>query len=190
MSLPERMKSAVLGSRGALAVTMIAGLAVASGCTVRPLYSDATAVSGPVTGSIGNELAMIDVKPVNTRVGQQVRNELIFLLTGGKGQPDEARYSMVLLVASSSEATANIQVNDENEPTAAILTARANYTITGPDGKVVAKGVRQFSSSYDVPRQEFAAYRARIDAENRAARELAELLRMAAAQDLSRKPAN
>jgi LPS-assembly lipoprotein len=55
---------------------------------------------------------------------------------------------------------------------------------------VVSNGDRQFSASYDVPRQEFAAVRAQRDAENRAARELAELLRLAIAQDLSRAPAS
>jgi LPS-assembly lipoprotein len=54
---------------------------------------------------------------------------------------------------------------------------------------VVASGTRQFVSSYDVPRQEFAALRAKRDAENRAARELAELIRLAVAQDLTRLPA-
>ena len=53
-------------------------------------------------------------------------------------------------------------------------------------GEVVASGSRQIMSSYDVPRQEFAAYRARLNAEDRAARELAELLNLAIAQKLSK----
>ncbi len=66
----------------------------------------------------------------------------------------------------------------------------ASYTLTDSKGTVVANGNRQFAASYDVPRQEFAALRARIDAENRAARELAELLRLALAQDLAMGPAS
>jgi LPS-assembly lipoprotein len=92
-------------------------------------------------------------------------------------------------VGSISEASATIQVNTENEPTAAIETVRASYTLTDSSGTVVATGKRQFMASYDVPRQEFAAVRARIDAENRAARELAELLRLALAHDLKMGPA-
>jgi LPS-assembly lipoprotein len=41
-------------------------------------------------------------------------------------------------------------------------------------------------SSFDVPRQSFAEMRAEIDAQNRAARELAQLLQLAIAQDLSK----
>ena len=50
----------------------------------------------------------------------------------------------------------------------------------------MSTGRRQIASSYDIPRQEFAAVRAERDAENRAARELAELLRLALAQDLEK----
>jgi LPS-assembly lipoprotein len=53
-------------------------------------------------------------------------------------------------------------------------------------GEVVATGRREVTSSFDVPRQEFAAQRAQRDAENRSARELAELLHLAIAQDITR----
>jgi LPS-assembly lipoprotein len=42
-------------------------------------------------------------------------------------------------------------------------------------------------SSYDISTQQFAAYRALRDAEDRAARELADLLRLAIAQDLAKR---
>ena len=65
--------------------------------------------------------------------------------------------------------------------------ARRSSSLAGTtSAKVVASGRRQITSSYDVPRQEFAAYRARLDAENRAAREVAELLNLAIAQELSK----
>ena len=119
------------------------------------------------------------------RVGQEVRNKLLFLLYGGQAEPAAPRYTLVLVVSSISEASANIQVNTVNEPTAAIETVRATYQLKDSNGTVVATGKRQFAASYDVPRQEFAAVRARVDAENRAAREVAELLRLALAHDLA-----
>ena len=127
---------------------------------------------------------MVAVKPTTTRVGQEVRNRLLFLLHGGQAEPAAPRYTLALAVGSISEASANIQVAEENEPTAALKTVRANYTLTDSHGTVIAAGKRQYMASYDVPRQEFAAVRARVDAENRAARELAELLRLALAHDL------
>jgi LPS-assembly lipoprotein len=166
-----------------------AGLAATAGCTVQPLYSAApAAVNGGTTASIGADLSTVAIKPVGERVGQEVRNQLIFLFGGGKGQPAAPRYSLDLVVSSYSEATANIQVNRENEPTAAILTVIARYRLTDTQGNPFSNGKRQFVASYDVPRQEFAALRAKRDAENRAAREVAELIRLAIAQDLARGP--
>jgi LPS-assembly lipoprotein len=194
MSSPEQGKrfTARRPFLAAVALT-IAALATVTGCTVRPLYSDAGYSAGgasTVTGSIGSQLSTIAIKPVANRIGQQVRNNLIFLFGGGKGEPANPRYTMDLAVSSISEATTTIQINNQNEPTSAILTAFGAYTITDSNGKVVATGNRQLMASFDVPRQEFAAYRAQLDAENRAARELAELIRLAVAQDFAKRPAS
>jgi len=187
---PERGLRARRGmARRAALLIAAAGLAATTGCTVQPLYSAAPApANGTATSSIGSDLSTIAIKPVGERVGQEVRNHLIFLFGGGQGQPATPRYSLALVVSSYSEATANIQVNRENEPTAAILTVNASYELTDAQGKTFSGGTRQFVSSYDVPTQEFAVLRAKRDAENRAAREVAELIRLAVAQDLARGP--
>jgi LPS-assembly lipoprotein len=188
MSSPER--NSRLFTRRLAAVSLLsAGLVAISACTVQPLYSDRAVTNPTVTGSIGSELAAISIKPAANRVGQEVRNDLLFLFYGGNAAPAAPRYTLTLSVSAYSEASATIQVNTVNEPTAAIETVRASYKLVDSTGKPVSSGNRQFSASYDVPRQEFAAYRAQRDAENRAARELAELLRLAIAQDLSRAPA-
>jgi LPS-assembly lipoprotein len=189
MSSPER-KSCLARLRPAAICLFAAGLLGIAACTVQPLYSDGPVGNSTVTGSIGTELSMVSVKPATTRVGQQVRNRLLFLFYGGKAEPAVPRYTLSMVVTSISEASANIQINEENEPTAAVETVRASYSLRDSSGTVVATGNRQFAASYDVPRQEFAAYRAQIDAENRAARELAELLRLAIAQDLAKAPAS
>src|SRR5262245_21390884 len=116
MSSPERVKR-----RSVLllptAVLLVAGLAAASGCTVRPLYTDTPApVEGTVTGSIGEELSIIAIKPPVNRVGQEVRNNLIFLFNGGKGEPANPRYTLALIVSSRAESTATVQVNRQSEP--------------------------------------------------------------------------
>jgi LPS-assembly lipoprotein len=190
MSWPEpTFFSSWVRSRRAAVCLLAAGLLGVSACSVQPLYSDGPVANSAVTGSIGAELSTVSVKPATTRVGQEVRNRLLFLLYGGQAEPAAPRYTLTLAVTAISEASANIQVNTENEPTAAIETVRASYSLADSSGTVVATGKRQFSASYDVPRQEFAALRARIDAENRAARELAELLRLAIAHDMARGPA-
>ena len=188
MSLPERTRFSVCARPLAFAGLAVC-LAVSAGCTVTPLYSNASTEVGAESGAVAG-LSSIAIKPVQTRYAQEVRNHLIFLLNGGGGQPAAARYTLALGVTAISESAAVVQVARENEPSAGTVTVTSTYVLTENEtGETVASGRRNISASYDVPRQEFAALRAQRDAENRAARELAELLRLALAQDLSRLPA-
>lgn len=185
MSLRERK-----GLIPAFAFTL--GLAIAaSACTVRPLYMKDDPTAAGASAGTAAELASIAIKPVNTRYAQLVRNELIFLLGGGAGEATNPRYTLDLNVSSQqmSTATAPASTSDEvNVPTAAIVTLTARYRLTDlTSNKVVASGSRNISSSIDVPRQEYAAMRAESDAQKRATRELAQLLRFAIAQDLARQ---
>jgi LPS-assembly lipoprotein len=183
MSSPEASVFKTL--RGAAVFAAFAALSIVSACTVRPLYSNPS--SDGTQAGVTADLSSIAIKPVETRYAQEVRNHLIFAFNGGSGQPAGARYTLALVVTAQNESAAVVQVAKENEPTAGTVTVTARYVLTETEtGKAVADGRRQISSSYDVPRQEFAADRARRDAENRAARELAELLRLAIAQDLTR----
>jgi len=175
-----------------LAFALTTGLAVAvSACTVRPLYMKEDPGSAGASAGTAAELASIAVNPVTTRDAQLVRNELIFLLGGGAGEATNPRYSLQLNVFSQQLATARAPAStrdDINVPTAAILTMSARYTLTDiSSNQVVATGRRSMSSSIDVPRQQYAALRAQNDAQQRAARELAQLLRFAIAQDLVHK---
>ena len=164
----------------ALALLALAG----AGCTVRPLYSDASLT--PAGQATSAALAAVQVKPVKTRYGQEVRNELIFLLTGGSGQTAAPLYELELGVVALRESSATTQTTIENEPSAGSVTVKSTYTLKEiATGRKIGGGIRQISSQYDVPRQEFASYRAQRDAEDRAARELAELLKLAIAQDLA-----
>ena len=186
MSSPERKKNSPtrsLGGTAALALILSAGLV--SACTVRPLYSSAPLAGVDVPASA--LLSSIQVQPVQTRVGQEVRNRLIFLLGGGAGQPAAPVYSVVLGVTSVKLDAAVIQRGREDEPTAGIMQVQSSYAVTdNRTAAVVASGFRQIATGYDIPRQAFAQVRAERDAENRAGRELAELLKLAIAQDILR----
>lgn len=186
MSLPDREKTELsrLLRRVALA-GLVGSMALVSACTVRPLYSNAPLSTGV---SANAELASIAIKPVKTRYAQQVRNNLIFGFGRGAGEPASPLYSLDLSVTEAVESSALVQVGtDEDEPTAGSVTLTANYTLTdAKTGAVITVGKRSITSSFDRPRQEFASYRAQIDAENRAARELAEALQLSIAQDMVR----
>ena len=186
MSLPDPEKSQAAHLLRRLALCgLVASLALVSACTVRPLYSNQPLVQGSNVGTAA-ALSSIAIKPIGTRYGQQVRNNLIFSFGQNANEPKAPVYTLDLGVTELVESAALVQVQtDEDEPTAGTVTLTANYVLRDAStGAVLAVGKRSIPSSYDVPRQEFAAYRAQIDAENRAARELADLLRLAIAQDL------
>jgi LPS-assembly lipoprotein len=161
-------------------------MAIASACTVRPLYSNTVAPG--VTETTVAAYPSIDIKPVQTRYAQEVRNHLIFMLNGGAGQPANPQYSLDLGVTEvATGLLLAATTTGEDRPSAGTIVMTSSYRLTKVGtGEVVARGTRRISSSYDRPRQEFAALRAQRDAENRAARELAELLKLAIGQDLSR----
>ncbi|RWA68120.1 hypothetical protein EN836_29255 [Mesorhizobium sp. M1C.F.Ca.ET.193.01.1.1] len=188
MSLPdpEKSQAARLLRRAALCGA-VASLALVSACTVRPLYSSQPLTAGSQVGAAA-ELGSISIKPVGTRYGQQVRNNLIFAFGQGSGEPVSPVYTLDLGVTELVESAAIVQVQtEEDEPTAGTVTLTANYVLRDTaTGTVIAVGKRSIPSSFDRPRQEFAAYRAQIDAENRAARELADMLRLSIAQDLAK----
>lgn len=188
MSLPENSSTSASAARRAYLVAAVALAALVSACTVRPLYSNAPLSSGS-TASAQAELASIAIKPVTTRYAQQVRNNLIFAFTGGGARTATPAYSLDLGVSELLETAARVQITtDVDQPTAGTVTLTSRYRLTDvKTGDVVATGTRSISASYDKPPQEFASYRAQLDAENRAARELAELLNLAIAQDLAKR---
>lgn len=187
MSLPDQSrKFPVSLSRRTAVLGLVVSLATISACTVRPLYSSGPTASGARAGSSAG-LNSIAIKPVDSRYGQEVRNHLIFGFNGGAGQPADPIYSLTLNVVARKSAAAIVQRVTEDEPTAGTMTLTSDYVLTEiKTGKVVGQGKREISSSYDIPRQGFAQYRAEQDAENRAARELAELLRLSIAQNISK----
>lgn len=170
-----------------LRASALAGLVItllsATGCTVRPMLANQPGLAGEERA----ELSSISVDPVSTRHAQEVRNHLIFLLNGGAGQSENPRYRLGLTVTSRIASAAQVQEGSQSEPSAGVVTITAGYAlIDNATGAVVARGREQASASFDRPRQEFAVMRAERDAEDRAARETAEFLRLAIAQDLTR----
>ena len=161
----------------ALAVSSLIALA---GCQVRPLYgagpSGAAALSQPIA-----------VNEVTSRYAQEVRNHLIFLLNGGAGEPAEAAYKLELGVTKRVTTVASITpATGESRGTAGAVVLASNYTISDAvTGSQVASGSREITASFDRPAQQFAQLRAERDAEDRAARELAEALKLAIAADLA-----
>src|SRR4051794_19877600 len=164
-----------------LMVLALAGLT--AGC-FQPLYGDRASVGGGASGGVLDKMRSVDVVPVSTsqggrlpRVGGEVRNELIYQLTGG-GDPNTTAYTLKISISSN-----NLQVISD------VNTARADVQNYGIDasyslievgtGKPVVTSSTFSRVSYDIPgqQQRFAGQRGLRDAENRAAKVLAENIR-------------
>ncbi len=144
-----------------LALLPVAALAA---CTVQPLYAP---TSSATAGAVGLTLTNIVVDPVDTRVAQQVRNRLIFVLYGGSGQPTSPVYRMRLTVTTSENALGVTPV--ESSP-AYSVTVATTYEVTEiATGEIVLRATVRGGATYDRVNQVFANTRARLDAENRAA---------------------
>jgi LPS-assembly lipoprotein len=143
-----------------------------TGC-FQPMYGDRSLTGGP---DLRAAMRDIEIVAVDGRVGQEVRNDLIFELTGGEGNPTGTPYRMSLTVATgtfypvidltvgrASAETVTLDVTYRVEDVAAkktVLTEKALARVT-----------------IDRTQQRFARVRAIRDAENRAAKVVAEQIR-------------
>jgi LPS-assembly lipoprotein len=184
MSLPEMNSRKHLKLFAATALVLSTALA---GCQVRPLYSAgvATFSSDPSTG-----ITSVSINEVSNRYGQEVRNQLIFALSGGAGEPANPAYRLELGITKRiiEAAETQTQATGENQPTAGGVVLTSNYVLSdAASGTPVASGSRSVTASFDRSRQQFAQVRAERDAENRAARELAEVLKLVIAGELAKR---
>lgn len=149
-------------------VVCVAFAALLSSCQVQPMYK--------VNTPTGASLASIGFSEAGDRITQEVRNNLIFLTSGGAGEAKNPEYTLELAITSSVGTP--LLDDSSTMPKMARMTLAAVYKLVRvSDGTIVRAASRQAVSLYDYPGQEFAKLRAKRDAENRAAKELAEIIR-------------
>jgi LPS-assembly lipoprotein len=158
MSSPDPSRPA----RRAVGAFLVAfGAAVAlSACTVQPLYGPT-----PTGEAVTTALDRIAIDPVDTRIAQEVRNRLLFVLGGGRQQSAQYRMKLTVTVAESALGVTPI----ETAPTYSI-TVSATYEIRSlATDEIVLRGTSRGTASFDRITQVYANTRAKLDAENRAA---------------------
>jgi LPS-assembly lipoprotein len=156
----------------------LAGLT--AGC-FQPLYGTKAAVGG---AGVGDKLSSVEVAPLKTpngtrlsRVGVEVRNDLIFALTGG-GAVQGTNYRLDISLSSASIQVI-VDINTAR-PDIQNYGIDASYTLTDLNTKAVVVTGTTFSRvSYNLPgqQQRFAGDRGLRDAENSAAQVIAENIR-------------
>ena len=177
MSSPDTPRSAQKIVRLLLALSL-AGLT--AGC-FQPLYGDRSV--GMATG-VNDKLSAVEVAPIDApngtriaRLGVEVRNDLIFDLTGGNGGRAADYQLKIHLTASQQQVIVDI---NSGRPDIQNYGLNATYSlIDNATGKAVVNGATFSRVSYNIPGQEqrFAGDRGLRDAENRAAKVIADNIR-------------
>ena len=139
---------------------------VLTACSFRPLY-------GPTAReqNLSDILASIEISTIPGRVGQRLRNELIFRFTGG-GYAGEPRYKLIISIRESVLSTL-VQIDGDSR--GQVYQLQANFSLFQTGGKEpILKGTSNGRAPFLDDPSVFSNIRARHDAENRAARTIAE----------------
>jgi LPS-assembly lipoprotein len=155
---------------------VVAGLlAVALGaCQFQPMYAQTPLFgTGP---SLRDSLRDVEVAAIDGRIGNELRNDLIFELTGGNGNPVGAPYRLTL-VADVSSLNPVID-RQSGRPVVQMISFDVSYRLHDVvSDRIVLNEHALARVSLDRSQQRFANLRAVRDAENRAAKVVAEQIR-------------
>ncbi|AMJ62154.1 hypothetical protein AXW83_19290 [Bosea sp. PAMC 26642] len=158
------------------------GAAALSGGCLRPLYAEGT--TSTIGGSVKSALRDVEIGEMKGLSGHYLRNELVFELDGG-GEPSGPK--RLVLEAAITESLEVLTVDYTNgRADSAVLVAKAVWSVKRiGSGEVVASGTNTVRSPYERSQQRFSTVRAARDAQIRAAKSLATLIRGQLAADLT-----
>lgn len=151
-------------------VALVAALGLA-GCGFTPLYGDAGA---------GSSLSRIAVTTQDDRLGYRVREQLEDALGRDGSQPPLWRLETTI---EQSRRPLGRRIDDT--ATRYELTMRGRWTLTPVSGGTPVTGVETVTTTYGAADQPYAAIAAQQDGEERAAAELARLIRLDLLRTLS-----
>ncbi|PZU87069.1 MAG: hypothetical protein DI527_19235 [Chelatococcus sp.] len=183
MSSPENAVTVKSPIRRHLLLGLALGAAALAGGCFQPLYADYTL--SKTGGSVKDALRSIEFPEIKGLMGHYLRNELVFELDGS-GDPDATkRLRFETSLAENIEVITVDYLNARAD--SAVLVARADWRVTDiATSKVVSSGSNVVRMPYERSSQRFATVRAARDAQIRAAKNLATLIRGQIAADLAR----
>ncbi len=145
-----------------------AGLALLllAACGFRPLYGEKVLMP-----EVSAEMALIEIGPIDDRVGLMLRNELLDLLTP-LGTPAQPRY---VLTVNLVVARQGLAVERDATVTRFNLTLNADFRLSeAASRQPLNAGNARSTAAFSALRADFANVIAERDAEDRAARVVAE----------------
>jgi len=171
----------LLGRRRVLRAAAALGIAALAGGCFQPLYGEQSPMGGPV---LRDQLSAVDIMQIEApkgsdeaRLAVEIRNALMFDFSGGgSAAPPTHRLKIAI---SSTRASIIVDVHT-SRPDIENYGINASYSLTEiATAKVVVTGQTFARVSYDIPgqAQRFARLRGLRDAENRAAKVIADNVR-------------
>lgn len=169
---PGRVRGLRAASRLIMAALLVGPLLAGCGNGgFRPLYGSAA-----LGGAAADErLAEVAVGSIPGRVGQRIRNELIFHATGGGGEVQEPKLRLDVAIRESVTSTL-VQVDGDSRGQVFNLEARFKL-INLADNSVVLSGTSYGRAPFERYQSIFSNVRARENAEDRAAKVVGEDLK-------------
>jgi LPS-assembly lipoprotein len=152
------------------ALAVVAGFGLA-GCGFQPLYgSNSTTANGT---RLTEAMAAVDVTPIPGRVGQKIRNELIFANTGG-GYEAPRKFKLNIAIR---ESVIDQLVQISGDARGQVYQLEAKYTLLDSKGRVLHRGTAISRAPYSRYQEIFANVRAKYNAEDRAAKAVSESIK-------------
>jgi LPS-assembly lipoprotein len=150
----------------------VGALLLLAGCGFRPLYEDPEPVAG--AASVGSELAAVEIAPIPDRVGQLVRNDLLYHMDASEGG-GAADYRLDVRLA---ESISELAVERTGFATRSNLRLAASYSLIDlGTGRRLVRGRSRAISSYNIVDASFSTLTAQNAARERAAARVAEEIR-------------
>jgi LPS-assembly lipoprotein len=154
--------------------------ALLAGC-FQPLYGDRSVTGGP---GLRDVLSSVRVNPIDApngtpqaRLAVELRNQLLFDLTGGSGTTSPTHELAINMIADRTTVIVDLT---SQRPDVENFGVDVTYTLKDlATGKIVVRSQTFARVSYDTPgaEQRFARIRGLRDAENRAVRVVADHIR-------------
>jgi LPS-assembly lipoprotein len=150
-----------------------------SGCGFHPLYGDTA--SGR---NLNEVMKSVEIPPFGGRVAQRIRNELLYMKTGGAG--DGGVKSEYRLDIAMRQQLRNAMVDSHGASFSQIVELDTEFRLVRlADNKVVMNGKATGRAAFDRNVSVYSNMQAQQDAENRAAQTVSETIRVRVAAFLS-----
>ncbi|MCW5747393.1 MAG: hypothetical protein KIT36_14490 [Alphaproteobacteria bacterium] len=172
--MPASSHKSPVTARGCFVAVLALALA---GCGFEPMYGERTGTppaGSPADSGVQSDMLGTRVATIADRVGQVLRNHLVDRLNP-QGEPAQPVYYLVVRLHEEKES---VLTRSDEFSTATNLRLIADYDVRDPQGNILNTGYSRVVTRYNTLRSQYATIAAEDNARERAARELAEDIRV------------